>query len=161
MKRAARTRLVMLAAVATLVALATWQWRHDAARAPGTLLALNPTSVTRVALTLGTAVPRQWTQRDGHWYTNNGQRADDRYVNGLVATAAAPVLEWRALADFAPAKIGLAPAQSVLTLDGHVLRFGAMSATGPQCYVQVGNRVALVSLRYQPRPPAPKHVELH
>lgn len=161
MKRAARSRWLLLASVAAVVALAAWQWRHDAERAPGNLLALDPATITHVTLALGGNPAQTWTRRDGHWWQADGARADDRYVDGLVATAAAPVLEWRALADFDPAKIGLAPAQAVLDLDGQTLRFGAMSATGPQCYVQVGQRVALISLRYQPRPPAPKRVELH
>ena len=161
MKRAVRSRLLMVATVAVLVALAAWQLRHDAQRAPGTLLALAPGAVTHVTLALGAAAVQTWTHRNGHWWAADGARADDRYVDGLVAAAGAPALAWRPLTDFDPARIGLAPPQSTLTLDGHELRFGAMSATGPQCYVQVGNRVALVSLRYQPRPPAPERVELH
>lgn len=161
MKRAARSRLWMIAVVAALLALAAWQWRRDARHAPGSLLAFAPTAVTHVSLALGAAPAQTWTHRDSHWWMADGARADDRYVGDLVAAASAPVLEWRPLADFDPAKIGLAPPQSTLTLDGHELRFGAVSATGPQCYVQVGDRVALVSLRYQPRPPAPKRVELH
>lgn len=161
MKRAARTRLAMLAAVAVLVALALWQWRHDAVRAPGTLLATPPATIDHVTLALGTAAAASYVRRDGHWWHADGSRADDRYVDGLAAVAAAPVLEWRRMRDFDAARIGLAPPQSTLTLENATVRFGAMSATGPQCYVQVGDRVALVSLRYQPRPPAPKRVELH
>lgn len=161
MKRAARTRFALLAAVAVLVALALWQWRHDVAHAPGTLLATAPASIAHVALTLGHAGRVDYTRRDGHWWHADGTRADDRYVDGLADVAAAPVLEWRALREFSPAKIGLAPPQSTLTLDGHDLHFGAMSATGPQCYVQVGDRVALISLRWQPRAPEPEHLQLH
>lgn len=161
MKRAVRSRLLLVAAVVALVVLAAWQWRHDAQRAPGALLMLAPGGITRVTLALGTTPAQTWTHRGGHWWAADGTRADDRYVDGLAAAAGAPVLAWRPLADFDPARIGLAPPQSTLTLDGHELRFGTMSATGPQCYVQVGNRVALVSLRWQPRPPAPRRVELH
>ena len=39
----------------------------------------------------------------------------------------------------------------LLTLDGHTLDFGEISVTGPQCYVRVDGRVALVSVRYMPR----------
>ncbi|HEX7732498.1 MAG TPA: hypothetical protein VF415_07610, partial [Rhodanobacter sp.] len=78
----------------------------------------------------------------------------------LAAAAAAPVLQWRPAGDFDAAKIGLAPPLAVLTLDGQRLAFGAVSATGPQCYVRAGGRVALVSLRFMPRAAQQRQVEL-
>jgi hypothetical protein len=161
MKRAARARLSMLAGVAALLALALWQRQRDAHGAPGTLLALDPAAVTDVTLRLGDTPAAHYAKRDGHWWHADGNRADDRYLDRLAAAAAAPVLQWRAAADFDAAKIGLAPPQAVLSLDGRRLAFGATSATGPQCYVQVGARVALVSLRFMPQAPAAEHVELH
>ncbi|WP_426662079.1 hypothetical protein [Rhodanobacter aciditrophus] len=161
MKRAARARLSMLAGVAALLALALWQWQRDAHGAPGTLLALDPAAITDVTLRLGDTPAAHYAKRDGHWWRADGNRADDRYLDRLAAAAAAPVLQWRAAADFDAAKIGLAPPQAVLSLDGRRLAFGAMSATGPQCYVQVGARVALVSLRFMPQAPAAEHVDLH
>jgi len=160
MKRAARRRLLLLLGVAALLALALWQWQRDARAAPGTLLALDPTAITQVALQLGDAHAAHYAKRGGHWWRDDGQRADDRYLDTLAAAAAAPVLQWRAAADFDAAKIGLEPPHAVLDLDGRRLAFGAMSATGPQCYVQVGKRVALVSLRYMPQAPKQEHVEL-
>jgi hypothetical protein len=62
------------------------------------------------------------------------------------------VLSWRPLADFDPARIGLAPPSVVLTLDGHALAFGEAAVTGPLRYVRAGDRVALVSVRFTPRP---------
>jgi hypothetical protein len=49
----------------------------------------------------------------------------------------------------------------VLELDGQTLEFGESSVTGPQHYVRVGQRVALVSMRYMPRSPALQTTELH
>jgi hypothetical protein len=160
MKRAARARLLMLLGVAALGALALWQWQSDARHAPGNLLALDPTTVTQVTLQLGDAPTTHYAKRDGHWWRDDGQRADDRYLDTLAAASAAPVLQWRAAGDFDAAKIGLAPAKAVLTLDGQRLAFGAVSATGPQCYVQAGNRVALVSLRFMPQAPQQKQQDL-
>lgn len=161
MKQAARNRLLLLLGVAVLLALALWQWRRDARTAPGTLLALDPTAIVQVTLQLGNASATHYAKRGGHWWRDDGQRADDRYLDTLTAAAAAPVLQWRNGTDFDAAKIGLAPPQAVLSLDGQRLAFGAMSATGPQCYVQAGGRVALVSLRYMPQAPQQEHVELH
>lgn len=160
MKRAARGRLYLLLGVVALFALALWQWRRDARDAPGTLLALDPAAITQVTLQLGDAPATHYAKRDGHWWRADDQRADDRYLDTLTATAAAPVLQWRAGTDFDAAKIGLEPPLAVLSLDGQRLAFGAMSATGPQCYVQAGARVALVSLRYMPKAPQQEHVEL-
>ena len=160
MKRAARSRLLLLLGVAVLAALALWQWQRDEHAAPGTLLALDPAAITQVTLQLGDAPAVHYAKRDGHWWRADGQRVDDRYLASLTAAAAAPVLQWRAANDFDAAKIGLAPPQAVLILDGQRLAFGAMSATGPQCYVQVGARVALVSLRFLPQAPKAEHVEL-
>ncbi|MEW9622814.1 hypothetical protein [Rhodanobacter geophilus] len=160
MKRAARTRLLLLLGVAALLALALWQRQRDAHDAPGSLLALDPAAITQVTLQLGDAPVARYAKRDGHWWHDDGRRADDRYLDMLTAAAAAPVLQWRAAADFDSAKIGLEPPHAVLSLDGRRLAFGAMSATGPQCYVQAGARVALVSLRYMPQAPQQEHVEL-
>ena len=160
MKRATRSRLLMLLGAAVLIALALWQWQDDARNAPGDLLALDPATVTQVALQLGDEPVAHYVKHDGHWWRNNGKRADDRYLDTLTAAAAAPVLQWRSAVDFDGAKIGLAPPRAVLTLDGQRLVFGAMSATGPQCYVQAGARVALVSLRFMPQAPQQKQQNL-
>jgi hypothetical protein len=161
MTRAARSRLLLLLGVAALLALALWQWQREARGAPGILLALDPAAITQVTLQLGDAPATRYAKRDGHWWHVDGGRADDRYLDSLTAAAGAPVLQWRAATDFDAAKIGLAPPHAVLDLDGRRVAFGAMSATGPQCYVQVGARVALVSLRFMPQAPKAEHVELH
>jgi len=161
MNRAARARSWLLAGVIALLALALWQRQRDAHDAPGSLLALDPAAITTVTLQLGDAPAMHYAKRDGHWWRADGRRADDRYIDTLTAAAAAPVLQWRAAGDFDAAKVGLAPPQAVLSLDGQSLAFGAMSATGPQCYVQVAARVALVSLRFMPQAPKQEHVELH
>jgi hypothetical protein len=93
----------------------------------------------------------------------NAVTGPQRYVRlgDLADTAAAHVLSWRPAGDFDPAKIGLAPPRAVLELDGQRLEFGESSVTGPQHYVRIGQRVALVSSRYVPRSPATPTTELH
>ncbi|MEO8809883.1 MAG: hypothetical protein ABI386_06530, partial [Rhodanobacter sp.] len=101
---------------------------------------------------------------DGHWWRIDGTPrhvADDDRLSDLTDIAAAPVLSWRPLGDFIPAKIGLSPPRAVLDLDGHSLAFGVSAVTGPQLYVQVEQRVVLVSVRYMPRSPEIKTTELH
>ncbi|MBD8879947.1 hypothetical protein IHE49_05595 [Rhodanobacter sp. 7MK24] len=160
MKRAVRSRLLMLIGATALVALALWQWQSDARKAPGKLLTLDPAAITQATLQLGDGAPARYTKRDGHWWRGDGQRADDRYLETLTEAAAAPVLEWRAAGEFDASRIGLSPPKAVLTLDGQRLAFGAVSATGPQCYVRVDGRVALVSLRFMPQAPQQKQQDL-
>ncbi len=163
MKRAMRHRLMLMFVVAALLALAGWQWHREAVAAPGTLLKIAPASIHRIALTLTGTPTRHYEKRAGHWWRVDGNptRADDGRLNELANTAAANVLSWRPASDFQAARIGLAPPLAVLVLNGHTLAFGGSSVTGPQSYVRVGDRVALVSETYMPRPPTSKIIEMH
>lgn len=154
MKRAVRQCLWMIGGAVGLIALAGWQWQRDRAQDPGSLLDLSPASVTQVELRLGQGATERYSRHDGHWWRTDGTpvRADDGRLGEMADTAAAAVLSWRPANDFVPAKIGLSPPLAVLSLDGQRLEFGEMSVTGPQRYVRVGDRVALISVRYMPRP---------
>jgi hypothetical protein len=153
MKRATRQRLWLATGILVIVAIAGWQWQQDRAQATGTLLTLDPAGVHDISLALGSGSTEHFARRDGHWWRTDGTpaRADDGRLGELADTAAAAVLSWRPLHDFDPGKIGLATPMAVLTLDGQRLEFGETSVTGPQRYVRVGDRVALISVRYTPR----------
>lgn len=155
MRRATGQRLSLLVGVLVVLALAAWQWQHDAHKAAGSLLPLAPDSITHIALALGATPAMHYEKRDGHWWRVDGTpaAADDGRLAELASTAAAPVMSWRAASDFDPAKIGLQPPQAILRLDGQTLEFGETAVTGAQRYVRVGKRVALVPLRFSPRPP--------
>jgi len=154
MKRSAHRRWWPLALAALLIAAAGWQWRSDRQAETGTLLGLDPTSIQRIDLAWDGGAAEHYVQRDGHWMAVNGTTlpVDEGRLADLANTAAAPVQSWRPVADFEPAKIGLAPPSVVLTLDGHVLAFGEAAVTGPLRYVRAGDRIALVSVRFTPRP---------
>lgn len=155
MTRPARRRIALLAMAVALLAVAGWQWRSDAQAEPGTLLTLDPASVSRIALGFSGAPMVHYEKRGEHWWNVDGtpQRADDGRLGELADTAAANVLSWRPASDFQPARIGLAPPAAVIVLDGQRIEFGETSVTGPQRYVRVGERIALVPARYTPRPP--------
>lgn len=163
MKRATRQRLILLLAALALGVLAGWQLRRDARNETGPLTAIDPASVIHITLTLPGAPAMHYEKRDGHWWRTDGTpaRANDARLSDLADAAAAHVLSWRPASDFDPAKIGLAPPKAVLDLDGQTLEFGESSVTGPQHYVRVGQRIALVSARYMPRSPATQTTELH
>lgn len=147
-------RLAFFALAAALLGAAGWQWRSDREQVPGTLLALDPAAVQRIDLAWQGGASEHYARRDGHWQAVDGTLlpVDEGRLADLAATATAPVQSWRPLAEFDPAKIGLAPAPVVLTLDGQALSFGEIAVTGPLRYVRAGDRVALVALRYTPRP---------
>ncbi|MEO5830869.1 MAG: hypothetical protein ABIQ36_09905 [Rhodanobacter sp.] len=157
MKRAHRQNLLLLLGVLALLGVAGWQLQRDARQDTGNLTALDPATITRIRLTLPSAAPLNYEKRgDGHWWRVDGSPnrvSDDDRLNDITDIAAAHVLSWRPISDFEPAKIGLAPPRSVLLLNGQKLEFGESSVTGPQHYVRVGERVALVSSRYMPRSP--------
>ena len=160
MKRATRQRLWLWLGVGMLLALAGWQLQREQNNAPGSLLALDPATISRVALSLQNGPLEHYEKRAGHWWRTDGPpaRADDGRLGELADTASAPVLSWRQASAFDPAKIGLQPPLAVLQLDGQQLAFGEMAVTGPLRYVRVGERIALVSLRYTPRPVHAIHV---
>ena len=163
MKRATRQRLILLLAVLALLVLASWQLQRDARNETGLLTSIDPASVSHITLTLPGTPAMHYEKRDGHWWRTDGTpaRANDARLSDLADAAAAYVLSWRPASDFDPAKIGLAPPKAVLDLEGQTLEFGESSVTGPQHYVRVGQRIALVSERYMPRSPATQTTELH
>ena len=163
MKRSVRQRLILLLAVLALLVLTGWQLQRDARHATGLLTSLDPAGIMHIGVTLPGLPAMHYEKRDGHWWRTDGTpaRANDARLSDLADTAAAHVLSWRPAGDFDPAKIGLAPPKAVLDLDGQTLEFGEVSVTGPQHYVRVGQRVALVSSRYMPRSPATPTTELH
>ena len=152
MRRAARQRWLVSGIALVLLALAAMQYLHDQREAPGTLLALDPASITSVRLTLHGHPPEMWRRHDGRWWQADGQLADEGRLQELTGVARAPVISVRPARDFDPAKIGLAPPMARLQLDAHTLDFGTTAVTGPLRYVRVGDHVALVPLRYTPRP---------
>jgi len=161
MRRAARQRWIVAGLATALLAFAAMQYLHDRRTAPGTLLAMDPADITAVTLTLAGHPPATWRRHNGHWWHADGKPADDGRLQELSEIAQAPVASWRPAADFEPSKIGLQPPLARLQLDGQTLDFGTTAVTGPLRYVRVGNRIALVPLRYTPRPATQDAERIH
>jgi hypothetical protein len=161
MRRQARRRWITAGVALVLLALAAAQYLHDRRQAAGTLLALDPGSIGTVTLTLPGQPAQTYRRHDGHWWQADGARADDGRLQELTEIAQAPVVGWRPATDFDAAKIGLAPPLAQLKLDDRSLDFGTTAVTGPLRYVRVGARIALVPLRYTPRPATRDAERLH
>lgn len=162
MKRATRGRLVLLVIVGAMVVAALWQWQRDRRNDPGNLLGIDPSAVDQIGLQFQSAPMQHYSRHDGHWWNADGlnARADDGRLNELAQTAAAEVLQWRPAQDFSLSRIGLAPPLATLELNGERVEFGETSVTGPQRYVRVGDRIALIPARYSPRPVEGKAMSL-
>jgi hypothetical protein len=162
MKRATRTRLTLLVVVAIVLAAALWQWQKDRRDDPGDLLSLSPASINQIGLQFQNAPMQHYSHHDGHWWNTAGPgtRTDDGRLDELAQTAAAEVLQWRPVQDFSLSRIGLAPPLATLELNGQRVEFGETSVTGPQRYVRVGDRIALIPARYSPRPVEGKAMSL-
>ncbi|QAU24866.1 hypothetical protein EO087_13430 [Dyella sp. M7H15-1] len=154
MKRAVQRQLGLLATIIVLLTAVAWQVRSDRFAAPGSLLSINPDAITQVELQLGRAPAEHYVKREEHWWRvdqANTIRADDLRLRKLARIAAAPVQSWAPLIGYDATKIGLAPPQARLELNGQTLLFGGITAIDQNGYVQVGDRVGIVSLRYMPR----------
>lgn len=162
MKRATRRRLAWLAVVGIVVVAALWQWQRDRLNDPGNLLGIDPAAVNQIGLQFQSAPMQHYSRHDDHWWRADGQnaRADDGRLDELTQTAAAEVLQWRPVQDFSLSRIGLAPPLAILELNGRRVEFGETSVTGPQRYVRVDDRIALIPARYSPRPVEGKAMSL-
>jgi hypothetical protein len=145
---------LLAAAVLALAGLVVWQWR--AAHAKATLLTIDPAAVTRITVTWQGQPTRHYRKRGGHWYLTDPseRRADDAHMAALADLAATPVIDWREASAMRPAAIGLAEPSVIVSLNGERLAYGALAAFGPQRYVRVGQRIAVIPASYSPRPPA-------
>lgn len=164
MRRAVRRQLWLLIAVIALLVATWWQIRSDRASAPGTLLSIAPGNITQVTLDIANAPTERYVKRDEHWWRvdqTTSTRADDRRLAGLLRIAAAPVQRWQPASSYDLAKVGLAPPRAKLELNNETLRFGTMTAIGHNVYVQVGERVGIVSLRYMPRSAQSTSIQAH
>lgn len=154
MGRTHRHQGILLATVVLLATLAWWQWHSD--HAASTLLPLDPASITRITISWQDRPARHYLKRDGHWYRIGKQqrRVDDIRLQHLAALAATPVLEWRKAASMDPGHIGLTTPPVRVRLDDHTLEWGSLTAFGPQRFVRVGKRIAVVPASYSPRAPS-------
>ena len=147
-------RIGVIALVVLLLAAVGWQWHADETDArEHTLTALDPESVTHMALSLKGLPDQRFERRDGRWVNLDIATTDEGRVEELASLAATPVAEWKSAGDFDPARIGLAPPIATLTIDGTRIDFGEMTALGKQRYARVGQRIAFVPAQALPRAP--------
>lgn len=147
-------RILIIAGVALLLGAVGWQWHADEADTrEHTLTALDPDTVTRMAVTLKGLPDQRFERQKGRWVNLDTATTDEGRAEELASLAATPVTDWKPATDFDPAKIGLAPPIAVLTIDGTRIEFGEMTALGKQRYARIGQRIAFVPAQALPRAP--------
>jgi hypothetical protein len=147
-------RIGVIALIVLLLAAVGWQWHADETDArEHTLTALDPESVTHMAVSLKGLPDQRFERRGGRWVNLDTATTDEGRAEELASLAATPVAEWKSASDFDPAKIGLAPPIATLTIDGARIDFGEMTALGKQRYARVGQRIAFVPAQALPRAP--------
>ncbi|KGI79068.1 hypothetical protein [Oleiagrimonas soli] len=159
--RSAWPRVLGGVALLALVALAWWQWRSDRAAAPGTLLHLDPVQVQRIEVIWPGQPPEKYQRKDGRWWQQTPTPqplTDASRVEAMAEIAAAPVQRWLSETHPDLHALGLRPPQLILRLDGHELDYGVMTPFGPNRYVRVGGRIAVVHAQYAPRAAAAKRI---
>lgn len=141
-------RGVTLAAVAVLIGLAAWQWHGE--HRDATLLAVSPEAIDHIRVQKSGQAPQHYVKRDGHWYTADGNAADADRLGQLTELADVPVLNWRDTSDPDATGASLAQPQISITLNGQRTDWGQLAAFGPQRFVRVGDRIAVVPASYSP-----------
>ncbi|MDQ2972022.1 MAG: hypothetical protein ABIY40_09060 [Rhodanobacteraceae bacterium] len=152
MRRVARQRIGLLLTVTVLVAVVLWLGLRDYHSSPPALTELDADAITRIELVVAQGAPQIFVKRDGHWWRTapTAMRGNDARLQRLADLAATPVARWAKQGEFDPARIGLSSPAATLTLDGMILRYGALSALDNLRYVEVGESVALVPRQDSP-----------
>ena len=150
MKRRTRS-LVLLAATAALLGAAVFtQLRHERAQAQDPLTDLDLAAVRTLIVDCHGCTQRRYEKLDGHWRMTapRAQPADEARIEKLLAIARTPVRFRHAAAELDAARLGLAPPQATLQLDGMTLAFGTTDAIHGDRYVAVGTTISLVPDRF-------------
>ncbi len=150
MRRRTRHLLAMLAIGGGLGVAVLLQVRHERVQARDPLTTIDPATLHRLRVECLGCTARVFERVDGQWRMREPQdvRADQAAVKRLIEIATAPVRTWHPRDAFDAAKVGLAPPQAVLTLDGRALRFGVTDAIDGDRYVDTGTAIALVPGRF-------------
>ena len=152
MRRNARINAILAALVAALAVLAWWQVRSEIGQREPALSTLDPSTVGRIHVRCTQCVAREFVRSDGDWRMRAPYPldADDALVGRLLAIAGSPVRARHAIADFDPAKIGLAPPLMTLELGALIFEIGMADALRGDRYVRVGDVIAMVPDRFSP-----------
>ncbi len=148
MRKQALLNLFMLLLVLGLAALVLWGPQAEKTPpAPVHLTALQPGDVRRVEIAVADRPPVRLSRQGERWFVDGAQRwpADDDRVHQVLALAVTVSHASYPLAELDAAEVGLAAPRVTLRLDDTTFALGAQEPLNHYRYVQVGDRVHLIT----------------
>ena len=161
MRRRQRQNLLLALITGIAAALVWWVVQREQDARPAPLTGLDAAAVRRVSISSAHKPPRRFERAaDGSWWMQEPYRlpAHADAVARLLAIASARPRTPPQSRD--PAKLGLAPPQAVLELDGERLEFGLTDTINGDRYVRSAAGIALVPDRFSAWLLAPAESEL-
>lgn len=152
MRRATRTNLILLIAVAVLGTAVWMQVSHEVDSFEPPLSTIDPATVQTLDVRCLHCTARSFKRVDGHWWMQQPYvlPADSKKLERLLAIAGSSVRSRRPLVDFTPAQIGLDPVLMSLTVDARQFDIGQTDALNGDRYIRDGDMVAMVPDRFSP-----------
>lgn len=154
MRRRTRTWLWLVGVGSVLGVAVFLQIDHETAQLPKPLTDIDPGIATTLEVRCRSCAPRRFEKVDGHWLMRAPYTlpADENAIRRLLAITRTPLREWRPLGDLDLAKLGLDPAEIVLTVDSLRISFGTTDVIDNDRYVRIGpsDRIARVPDRFSP-----------
>lgn len=142
--------LLMLIAVGALIAVTFYKPGIDTPEHNAPLTSLDSKQISHIRIT-SSDHSLELERRNKAWWVNGEipVPADQHQVDTLLGLASLEPERSYPAADLDPAQLHLKPAMASLQLDDTELKFGATEPLGNLRYVQVGDRISLISDNYQ------------
>jgi len=153
MRQSSRNILLLTLAVAVL-SVGVWvELGREQALAPQPLTALDPGSLQHVEIRCRDCTTRRFERDGAGWRMLEpfAQPANVDAVARLLGVLRASVRTRARLADYDPAKLGLAPAQFTLTYDALTIEIGNEDPIEHDRYVKLGDELLRVPDRFSAR----------
>jgi hypothetical protein len=146
--------MLLLALIVALLGAGVWmEIGREQALAPQPLTALDPASVQHVEIRCRDCTTRRFERDAAGWRMLEpyAQPANPDAVARLLNVLRASVRTRANIADYAPAKLGLAPAQFTLKYDDVTIEIGNEDPIEHDRYVKLGDELLRVPDRFSAR----------
>ena len=153
MRKSTRNVLLLAVAVAALGGAVYAELARERTLAAQPLTTLDPAGVRHLEIRCRDCQTRRFERDASGWRMLEpyARPANAESIAHLLAVASAPVRTRAKLADYDAAKLGLAPPQFTLTLDGITIEIGGEDPIEHDRYVRLGDELLRVPDRFSAR----------
>lgn len=153
MRKATRNTLLLALAVVALGAAVYAQLAHERSQMPQALTQLDTRRVRRLEIHCAQCTTRVFERRGDAWQMRQplDAPADPDAVQRLLGLAHATVRVRAPLANYDPAKLGLAPPQFTVVIDATRVEIGDEDPIDHDRYVRIGDELLRVPDRFSAR----------